>query len=137
MDQPHPSPMWKFRGHTHNINVLSKSHAGALVAGKYFLERMFSLIKLAARLLASSVETPRCRIFNNVIIAGQDIVHFGNKSYLLLAEKRSARGSPEESGGTGLSPVRPAIPRPFEGTSASDLDRTYVLTTIQFIQLGG
>ena len=86
---------------------------------------MFSLIKLAARLLASSVETPRCRIFNNVIIAGQDIVHFGNKSYLLLAEKMSARGSPEESGGTGFSPAMPAIPRPFEGTSASDLDRTY------------
>ena len=45
--------------------------------------------------------------------------------YIILTCRRHPLSSPEKSGGTRLSPVRPAIPRPFEGTSASDLDRTF------------
>ena len=48
--------------------------------------------------------------------------------YIILTCRRHPLSSPEKSGGTRLAPVRPAIPRPFEGTSASDLDRTYTHT---------
>ena len=48
--------------------------------------------------------------------------------WIILAEKRSARGSPEKSGERGSRRSGRALPRPFEGTTASDLDRTYYHT---------